>query len=87
MWNVDVNMRDILSIDTERRVVRVEPQCTMGEITQALIPLGWTLKIVPELDDLTVGGLINGFGVETSSFRYGLFQHICSAFEVNPDAS
>jgi len=43
---------------------RVEPMCTMGQITAALIPRGWTLAVVPELDDLTVGGLINGFGIE-----------------------
>lgn len=37
---------------------------------------------MPELDDLTVGGLIAGFGVETSSWQYGLFQHICESLEV-----
>lgn len=38
--------------------------------------------MVPELDDLTVGGLIAGFGIESSSHKYGLFQHICKSFEV-----
>ena len=38
---------------------------------------GWTLPIVPELDDLTVGGLVMGTGLESSSHKYGLFQHIC----------
>jgi delta24-sterol reductase len=45
-------------------------------------PLGWTTAIIPELDDLTVGGLIAGFGVEGSSHKYGLFQHICVSYEV-----
>jgi len=27
----------------------------MGQLTATLNPLGWTLPIVPELDDLTVG--------------------------------
>ena len=31
--------------------------------------LGWTIPIVPELDDLTVGGLVMGTGIETSSHR------------------
>ena len=35
--------------------MRVEPLATMGQITATLLPLGWTLPIVPELDDLTVG--------------------------------
>jgi delta24-sterol reductase len=48
----------------------------------------YLLQVTPELDDLTVGGLINGFGVETSSHIYGLFQHICVSYEiVMPDGS
>jgi len=62
--------------------VRVEPGVTCGQLSQTLVPLGWTPEIVPELDDLTVGGLINGFGVETSSHKFGLFQHICVSFEI-----
>jgi delta24-sterol reductase len=40
------------------------------------------------LDDLTIGGLVSGTGIETSSHKYGLFQHICRSFEVVlPDGS
>ena len=61
---------------------------TMGQLTAAINPIGWTLPVVPELDDLTIGGLIAGVGVETSSHIYGLFQHICCKFEVvTADAS
>jgi delta24-sterol reductase len=77
-----LNMYDVLEINEEKRTVRVEPQVNMGQITAALNPKGWTLAVVPELDDLTVGGLINGFGVETSSHKYGLFQYICESFEI-----
>lgn len=67
--NIHIDLHDILEIDTQRRIVRVEPLVTMvwsfcvyshlhqGQITAALNPLGWTLAVVPELDDLTVGGL------------------------------
>jgi delta24-sterol reductase len=79
---IDVGMYDILEIDDRRRTVRVEPLVTMGQLTRALLRLGWTLPLVPELDDLTVGGLIMGFGVETSSHKYGLFQHICESLEI-----
>lgn len=37
------------------QTVRVEPLVTMGQLTATLDPLGWTVPIVPELDDLTVG--------------------------------
>lgn len=80
--NIDVNLIDILGVDTKREVVHVEPMVTMGQVTACLNPLGWTLPVLPELDDLTVGGLIMGVGVETSSHKFGLFQHCCVSFEL-----
>ena len=35
--------------------MHVEPLVTMGQITATLLSQGWTLPIVPELDELTVG--------------------------------
>ena len=52
---IDINLCDILNIDEDRQVVQVEPLVTMGQLTSALNPLGCTLPVVPELDDLTVG--------------------------------
>ncbi len=80
--NIEIGMYDILEIDPDRRIVRVEPLASMGQVSRNLKSKGWTLPVVPELDSLTVGGLIMGFGVETSSHKYGLFQHICEAFEL-----
>ncbi|KAL8178617.1 UNVERIFIED_CONTAM: Delta(24)-sterol reductase [Gekko kuhli] len=80
--NIFINLMDILEVDTERQVVRVEPLVTMGQLTAYLNPLGWTIPVVPELDDLTVGGLVMGTGIETSSHFYGLFQHTCKAYEI-----
>ena len=54
---IHVNLMDILEVDTERGVVRVEPLVTMGQLTATLLPLGWILPVLPELDDLTVGKL------------------------------
>ncbi|HEY8034660.1 MAG TPA: FAD-binding protein [Methylobacter sp.] len=79
---IDIGMYDLLEIDEHRGIVRVEPLATMGQISRSLISRGWTLPVLPELDSLTVGGLIMGFGVETSSHKYGLFQHICESFEI-----
>ena len=56
------------------RTVKCEPLVTMGQLSRALNNLGWTIPILPELDDLTVGGLVMGTGIETSSHKYGLFQ-------------
>ena len=47
---------------------------TMGQLNRTLNRLGWTIAVLPELDDLTVGGMVMGTGIETSSHKYGLFQ-------------
>lgn len=82
MYPIKVNLVDVLEIDTARRTVRCEPLVSMGQLTSTLDSLGWTIPIVPELDDLTVGGLVMGTGIETSSHRFGLFQHICKSYEL-----
>lgn len=87
-WNYLNFFIFIFQINENSETVRTEPMVTMGQITATLIPKGWTIPVVPELDDLTIGGLINGSGIETSSHLYGLFQHICVSYEiVTPDGS
>ncbi|XP_019752424.1 delta(24)-sterol reductase [Hippocampus comes] len=80
--NIPINMMDILEVDTQKQVVRVEPLANMGQVTALLSSIGWTLPVLPELDDLTVGGLVMGTGIESSSHIHGLFQHICVAYEL-----
>ncbi|XP_021103871.1 delta(24)-sterol reductase isoform X2 [Heterocephalus glaber] len=80
--NIMINLMDILEVDTKKQIVRVEPLVSMGQVTALLTSIGWTLPVLPELDDLTVGGLIMGTGIESSSHKYGLFQHICTAYEL-----
>lgn len=79
---IDCNLIDILDVDTSRGIIRVEPLVNMGQISATLAKLDWTMAIVPELDDLTVGGLVMGTGIESSSHIYGLFQHICVSYEL-----
>ncbi|KAL9230879.1 hypothetical protein vseg_006172 [Gypsophila vaccaria] len=74
--------RNILEIDQERMVARVEPLVNMGQISRATVPLNLSLAVVAELDDLTVGGLINGYGIEGSSHIYGLFADTVVAYEI-----
>ncbi|CAL4886139.1 unnamed protein product [Urochloa decumbens] len=82
-FEVDLSgFRNILEIDTERMVAKVEPLVNMGQITRATCPMNLALAVVAELDDLTVGGLINGYGIEGSSHIYGLFSDTVVAMEV-----
>ncbi|XP_017782757.1 PREDICTED: delta(24)-sterol reductase-like [Nicrophorus vespilloides] len=53
-----------------------------GQLTSTLNPLGWTIPVLPEIDDLTIGGLVMGTGIESTSHKHGLFQHICVSYEL-----
>ncbi|XP_073958786.1 delta(24)-sterol reductase-like [Choristoneura fumiferana] len=80
--NIEVNLVDVLEVDKKNMTVRCEPMVTMGQLSRTLEALGLALPVVPELDQLTVGGLVMGTGVETSSHVHGLFQHICVQYEL-----
>ncbi|XP_078448530.1 cell elongation protein / DWARF1 / DIMINUTO (DIM) [Wolffia australiana] len=82
-FEVDLSaFRNVLDIDRERMVARVEPLVDMGHITRVTVPMNLALAVVAELDDLTVGGLINGYGIEGSSHIYGLFSDTVVALEL-----
>ena len=81
-YQVKVNLMDILSVDTEEKFVRCEPLVTVQRLVEALTPQGWIVPIVPEIGDLTVGGLVMGGGIESTSHKYGLWQNICLKYEL-----
>ena len=61
-----VDMIDIVSLDlkSETMSITVEPLVTTGQLTGALLHLGYTLPVVPEMDGLWLGGgkrLCSGF--------------------------
>lgn len=73
---------NILEVDPDRMVVRVEPLVKMGQLSRVTVPMNLAIPVVSELDDLTVGGLINGYGIEGSSHIYGLFQDTLVSLEI-----
>lgn len=80
--SIPVDLYDVLDIDTRRGIVRAEPRVTIGQLIDVLVPIGWMLPVVPELDDLTVGGLFLGYGIEISSHKYGLFSESVVACDI-----
>lgn len=50
-----IDLMDILNVDINKKTVTVEPLVSMGQLSHALIPKGWTIPVLPELDMLTVG--------------------------------
>ncbi|CAN6273865.1 unnamed protein product [Urochloa humidicola] len=82
-FEVDLSaFSNILEIDTERMVVKVEPLVSMGQLTKVTCPMNLSLAVAPEFDDLTVGGLINSYGISGNSHIYGLFSDTVVAMEV-----
>ena len=69
-------MSNIIALDTAKKIVRVEPMVSIGILNDYLIKLGWTVPVVPELDDLTIGGLVMGGGIETTSHKYVSYHKI-----------
>ncbi|CAD6248795.1 unnamed protein product [Miscanthus lutarioriparius] len=63
-------------------VAKVEPLVSMGQITKATCPMNLSLAVAPEFDDLTVGGLINNYGISGGPHIYGLFSDTVVAMEV-----
>lgn len=57
-FRVSVPLYDVLEVDEVAQTVRVEPQVSMGQLTKTLLPRGWTLPVVPEMDDLTCLSLL-----------------------------
>lgn len=75
-------LADIVDIDLVKMRIKMEPYVNMGQITSTLLPLGVCIAVVPEYDDLTVGGLTCGYGIEGSSHKYGLFYDEVTEMEV-----
>ncbi|VAI94138.1 unnamed protein product [Triticum turgidum subsp. durum] len=75
---IAVGMRNV----DYKRARHFEPLVNMGQISRATCPMNLSLAVVAELDDLTVGGLINGYGIEGSSHIYGLFSDTVVALEI-----
>jgi len=82
MYRVNVDLPDILEISETDMTVTVEPAVTIGFLNIVLVNSGFTLPIVPELDTLTIGGLIMGGGIESTSHKYGLFHKLSVEYEI-----
>ena len=80
---IDVSEFDhILDVNPMTQRVWVEPGVTMERLYEACSKVNMIPCVLPELRHLTVGGLISGAGLETSSFRYGQFNDTCTTIEL-----
>ncbi|XP_024941481.1 angiotensin-converting enzyme isoform X2 [Cephus cinctus] len=79
---IPIPLYDILHLNEEKMTVKVEPMVTVGEITNYLIPRGYTLAVTLEIKDATLGGLAIGTGMTTHSHKAGLYQETIKSYEV-----
>jgi delta24-sterol reductase len=80
-----VRMRDltaILGVDDDRRVVRLEPFATVGDVARYLVDMGLQLEATIEMKDATLGGLVMALGMTTHSHVCGLVHDTVTAYEV-----
>ncbi|KAM0044597.1 putative delta(24)-sterol reductase [Helianthus debilis subsp. tardiflorus] len=70
-FEVDLSpFSNILEIDKEILIINCESLVNITQFTRAMVPMNLALAVVLELDDLTVGGLLNGRGLEGRSHIY-----------------
>jgi len=81
-FQVPVPLHDVLELDTERNIVRVEPMVTVREMTRYLVPRGYALAVNLELGDATVGGLALAVGMTTYSHKVGLYQEAIESYDI-----
>ena len=56
---IDVSHLDgIVEIDQVNGRMIVQPYVNMGTMADVLFPLGWTLPVMPEMEDLTIGSAL-----------------------------
>lgn len=72
----------IIELDDVNQTVTVCGKTPFKMLTEYLLPLGYCVMVVPELDTITVGGAISGVGIESSSFRYGFVHNTMIEFDV-----
>lgn len=53
---------------------------TVGQVTQYLVPRGYTLAVTLEIADATLGGLAMGTGMTTHSHKVNTFNCRASIF-------
>lgn len=75
-------LNNIVKVDYERATITVEPGVRMVELSHFLENGNMILPSVPELDDLTVSGLLMGCGIESTGFKYGMFNECVLSYEI-----
>ena len=75
-------LNKVINLDIENQTVHVEGFMRYDDLINYTLKYGLLPKIVPELRSITVGGVISGIGIESSSFKFGLTHNIMKEMEI-----
>ncbi|KAK3062715.1 hypothetical protein LTS18_003499, partial [Coniosporium uncinatum] len=80
---VDIGMlRNVLTIDREKRTALVEPNVPMDRLVEETLKEGLVPGVVMEFPGITAGGGFAGTGGESSSFKHGYFNKTVNSAEI-----
>nr|XP_002125856.3 delta(24)-sterol reductase-like [Ciona intestinalis] len=79
---ITVSLFDILNLDEENMIVKVEPMVSVRDVTDYLITRGYALAVTLEIGDATCGGLAMAVGMTTYSHKVGLYQEAVVSYDV-----
>ncbi len=72
----------VIELDSKNKIVHVEGLITFYDLLDYTLEYSLIPLIVPELISITVGGVISGQGIESSSFKYGLIHDMVEEMEI-----
>jgi hypothetical protein len=73
-YQIDISaLTSILEINQREKYAEVEALVTFEELCKVTMKHGLLPAVVPELKSITIGGAIQGLGIESTSWMYGTF--------------
>ncbi|KAK9491783.1 hypothetical protein V1508DRAFT_193516 [Lipomyces doorenjongii] len=75
-------LSNVLSVDSRRRMVLVEPNVPMDKLVEATLPFRLVPPVIMEFPGITAGGGFAGTSGESSSFRHGFFERTVNSIEI-----
>ena len=73
---------NIIEINLKDQYIRVGGKANLLSTLQILNDMGFSLKVIPDMDHLTIGGLYSGIGGGASTFKHGAFYCTVNQIEV-----